>query len=138
LTAPDRRGTAWEGNWECLCDLMLAPMKTESGSFLGGPSFMMRRNLLSLGGTVVPYVQAGAGFLLTDAFGDRDRAAFGQAFNFTVAGHLGVRWFVARDLSLDLEGGYQYIFSPNGSSGRHGIHALGAQIGLTYHFPWGR
>jgi hypothetical protein len=137
LTAPDHHHPYLGGNWECLVDLMIAPIISDVGNYFVGPSFLLRRNLLDFGESVVPYAQIGGGFVLTDAHRDKTHEVFGQAFNFLCQAQIGLRCFISSDLSIDIEGGVQHISNANYSSRNYGINAFGGQIGVTYHFPWG-
>jgi len=48
---------------------------------------------------------------------------------------IGLKCFVAPNLSLDVEGGFQHISNAGLARRNHGVNALGAQVGLTYYFP---
>ena len=49
-----------------------------------------------------------------------------------------MKYFVSRNLSLDLEAGFQHISNANSADRNFGVNALGAQVGFTYYFPWGQ
>jgi Lipid A 3-O-deacylase (PagL) len=125
------------GNYECLCDLTGARATSGFGSWLAGPSLYLRFNWLEADVPVVPYVQVGAGGVLSDAYRVRTQPAIGQAFEYYLHYEVGVKCFVAPNLSVDVEGGLQHISNGGMSSRNAGVNAIGATVGLTYYFPRG-
>jgi lipid A 3-O-deacylase len=137
LTAPDDRDTLFRGNWECLASLTAAPISSDYGNYLVGPSVLLRKNYLTLGETFVPYSQVGVGFIYSDAYRDQTQQAIGQQFQFHVHAQVGLRYFISDTLSLAMEGGLQHISCGTMSGRNLGVNALGGQVGITYHFPSG-
>jgi Lipid A 3-O-deacylase (PagL) len=136
LTGPD--DYRWgRGNYECLCDLTGARVVSGFGSWLAGPSLLLRFNWLEPVAPVVPYAQVGAGGVLNDAYRVRTQPAIGQAFEFYLRAEVGVKYFVAPNVSVDVEGGLQHISNGGMSSRNAGVNAFGATVGLTYYFPRG-
>jgi hypothetical protein len=134
LTGPD---DYWwgRGNFECLCDLTGARATSGFGSWFAGPSLFLRFNWLEADAPVVPYAQVGAGGVLTDAYRVRTQPAIGQAFEYYLHYEVGVKCFVAPNLSVDVEGGLQHISNGGMSSRNAGVNAIGVTVGLTYYFP---
>jgi hypothetical protein len=133
-------GETWLGcgNHELLCDVTAADITSGGyGTYTAGQSFLLRFNQVEPGSSLVPYYQVGAGWLVTDAYENRTQPAIGQEFNFTLQAAVGVRYFVAQNLSLDVEGGYQHISSFGLADRDRGVNAWGGRVGLTYYFPWG-
>jgi hypothetical protein len=48
---------------------------------------------------------------------------------------IGVKYFVAPNLSLDLEAGIQHMSNGGMANRNLGVNAFGAQVRLTYYFP---
>jgi hypothetical protein len=137
LTSPGEFHS-WPGNWEALCDVTGAIVTSDYGNWLVGSSVYLRYNLVELGSCLVPYAQVGAGFLLNDAYRQTTQRAIGQMFEFHLHYEVGLKYFVAPNVSLDLEVGFQHISNANSSDRNFGVNAIGAQVGFTYYFPWGQ
>ena len=136
LTAPKDEGPL-RGNWEFLADVTAAQVISSYGNYLAGSSLFLRYNFLSPDSVLIPYSQIGGGVVFTDAYKDQTQRAIGQSFELIFHYELGLKYFVAPNLSLDIEGGYQHISKARMASRNCGVNALGAQIGVTYYFPWG-
>lgn len=124
------------GNFEFLADITVAAVTSEYGTVFGGPSFLLRKNLASSNSSIVPYVQAGVGFVLNDAHQNQQQQAIGQFFEFYLHGQVGLKFFVTEHLSLDIEFGIQHISNANLASRNLGVNAFGGQVGFSYYFPW--
>jgi len=101
------------------------------GGYIAGATLWLRYNFVprwSLG--LVPYVQAGAGFVSTDI----DHHIVGQPFNFNLDIGVGMRYFIARDWALDLECRYQHISNANLGRKNLGINSIGPILGISYFF----
>lgn len=125
-------------NIDFVLDLTVAGITTTYGTVFGGPTIHLRKNFADPGERVIPYVQAGLGFLFNDAFQDKDQKAIGHFFEFTQKVEVGIKWMVAPDLSLDVAFGAQHISNANLADRNLGVNAFGGQIGLTYYFSGGR
>lgn len=137
LNAPQDTTAFYRGNLEYVFDLTIAPITSGIGKAIGGPTLLWRYNFVQPNAGVIPYIQAGGGFHLTDAYKQRDQRAIGQGFNVVLRTEIGVRCFIAENWSLDIEGGYQYISNAQMATRNYGVNAIGAQIGFTYFFPSG-
>ncbi|HVK08139.1 MAG TPA: acyloxyacyl hydrolase [Gemmataceae bacterium] len=127
----------WPGNWEFLTDFTVSAITSDYGHWFAGPSFYLRRNFVGPDATLVPYSQLGAGFILNDAYRDKTQDAIGAFFEFYLHLEVGVKYFVSKNLSLDIEGGLQHISNADTAGRNLGVNAVGVQVGLTYYFPSG-
>jgi Lipid A 3-O-deacylase (PagL) len=126
------------GNFEWICDTTGAAIISDYGHWFAGQSYLCRFNFVEPGSCLVPYNQLGAGWVLNDAYRDKTQKAIGAFFEFYLHYEIGVHYFVAPNMSLDVEGGLQHI-SNGGTAGRNlGVNAFGAAVGFTYYFPAGR
>lgn len=136
LTCPENHWWGY-GNYECLIDLTGAAITSTFGHYFVGPSFYLRANWVT-DSCVVPYFQLGTGGVWNDAYKDQGQRAIGEGFEFYQHVELGLKYFVAPNMSLDVEGGLQHL--SNGGLARRnlGVNALGATVGFTYYLPTGR
>lgn len=125
------------GNYECLLDLTGAAITSTYGHYFVGPSFYLRANWIT-GSCAVPYFQLGTGAVWNDAYTDQSQRAIGEGLEFYQHVELGLKYFVAPNMSLDVEVGLQHL--SNGGLARRnlGVNALGATVGFTYYFPNGQ
>jgi len=108
---------------------------SDFGHYFIGFGPLLRYNFVHLGSRIVPYIQAGVGFQYNDAYKDVNQPYLGSRIQLTAQGQLGLRVFLTKCCSLDLEGGFQHI-SDLGMSGRSdGIDAIGGMFGATFFFP---
>lgn len=127
----DVRGEGiFRGNFELVPDLFAAGIWQRTGHYIAGWTLWGRYNFVPPGWRVTPYMQLGAGAVLTDISHQID----GQNFNFNLDISLGVRYFIKRNLSLNAEYRYQHI--SNADTGRHnlGINANGPVLGVSWFF----
>jgi hypothetical protein len=126
------------GNWECICDNTAAAIISDYGHWFAGQSYLLRYNFLAPVCPVVPYHQLGAGWVINDAYKDQNQHAIGQALEFYLHYEIGLKYFVAPNMSLDIECGIQHISNGGLANRNLGVNAFGAQIGVTYYLPAGR
>ena len=124
------------GAFEGLIDVTGASVvDSDFGNYFFGSGLLFRYNFVKPGSRVVPYAQAGVGFQYNDAFHDLNQSYLGSRIELTAQGQLGLRVFLTKCFSLDLEGGFQH-FSDLGRSNRNdGINALGGMAGMTFFLP---
>ena len=122
------------GYWEFLTDVTGAAVTSSYGNWFAGTSFLLRYNWAERGSFLVPYTQGGVGGIFTDAYKDPFQRAIGQSFEFRLHAEVGLKCFVAPNLSVDIEGGLQHISNANMASRNLGANALGGSVGLTYYF----
>jgi hypothetical protein len=115
-----------------LGELMAAPITGTFGNFLVGPSIVARFDLRDPNCRVVPYFQAGTGFVLTDASHDHTQGAIGEVFEFLQQVEAGVRFRLCSRVDLLCEGGLQHI--SNAGLARHnlGVNCLGGSMGIRW------
>lgn len=134
LNTPDPAGGVLAGNWEALIELSANGIFEGSGNIMIGPSALVRYNFVQPDWKVVPYVQAGLGFVYTDAYEDKNQRAIGQAIEFTPQAGAGVRILVSKDWSVDVEGMFHHVSNAGMADRNLGINAVGGLVGATYHF----
>ena len=125
------------GNYECLFDVTGAAVTTRYGNWFAGSTFFARANWVEPGWSVVPYLQAGTGAVYNDAYKDQTQRALGQGLEFYLHLEAGLKYFIAPNLSLDIEGGLQHQSNGGLASRNYGINCYGGAVGLTYYFPCG-
>ena len=120
------------GAFEGLLDLNGGDVyDSDFGDYFTGAGLLCRYNFARPGSRVVPYIQAGVGFQYNDAFQDANQSYLGSRIELTAQSQLGLRVFLCKRVSLDLEGGFQHISDMNMSNRNDGINAIGGMGGLT-------
>jgi opacity protein-like surface antigen len=100
------------------------------GSYVAGGTVWLRGNLVMEHSRFVPYIQAGAGLTCTDI----NRELTGQNFNFNLDLGAGVRYFVTRNCSVNVEYRYQHISNAYMSRQDLGVNAHGPMLGISFFF----
>jgi outer membrane protein X len=118
------------GNFEVAGSLFGGGIFEGEGNYVSGITAWIQYNFVPRGSRFVPYVHAGMG--LTDT--DLDRQLEGQNFNFNLNLGAGVRYFFARNWSLNLECRYQHISNADLSAHNQGVNALGPMLSVSYFF----
>jgi len=95
-------------------------------------SFFLRKNFVTPDSKFVPYCQLGVGCILNDAHQDKTQDAVGEMFEFYLHAEVGLKCFLTKDLSLDIEMGMQHISNANLASRNLGVNAFGGSVGFTY------
>ena len=122
------------GNDELMVEALGGPIFTGPGTALGGFSLIYRRNFLSAGARVIPYIQGGAGGIYSDAFHDREQRALGSPFEFDLQGAAGVRFRLTPQWTFDAEFSYRHLSNANLSDRNYGTNAIGGMMGVSYGF----
>ena len=104
LTNPSDDGLL-RGNWEFLADVTVSAITSDYGHWFAGPSFYLRHNFVQPEAFLVPYAQLGAGFILNDLTGTNPRRPSAKFFEFYLHAEVGVKYFISKNWSVDLEGG---------------------------------
>jgi opacity protein-like surface antigen len=121
----------WRGNFELAGEGFGNAIFEGEGSYIAGCTLWLRYNFVPRNSTgLVPYAQAGAGFVSTDI----DHSIVGQPFNFNLDLALGARYFVGRNWALSLEYRYQHISNAGLNDRNVGINAHGPVLGVSYFF----
>ena len=134
INAPQDTDALYRGNMEVLFDLTAGYVNGSFGNYLFGPAVIGRYNFVQPNAPIIPYLQVGAGFIVTDAYKYRTQDAIGQQVDARLFAGLGVHCQLRQDLFLDIEGGYSSISNFGATDRGAGVHSLGVQVGLTYFF----
>jgi lipid A 3-O-deacylase len=129
ITDPAREGWA-RGNFELAGEAFGGGIFDGAGDYLSGMTLWLRYNMLPEGWRVVPFVQAGAGVMFTDA----DRHLIGQDFNFNLEVGVGARYMLSDRWSINLEYRFQHISNANMAQRNVGINAQGVMLGVSRFF----
>ncbi len=122
------------GNNEFMLEVVGGPMFQGPGSALGGLSIVYRRNFLSPGARVIPYFDAGAGGVYSDASHDRVQQALGSPFEFDLQAGVGVRFRLGLGWTLDAEFSYRHLSNAHIVDRNLGTNAIGGLLGASYSF----
>lgn len=127
----DSRGSGWRrGNIELLGEAFGGGIVSGRGNYTAGFALALRYNFIPESWRVVPFAQIGLGAEFTDI----DTRLLGQRFNFNLDAALGMRWFVASRVSLNLEYRYQHISDADQTKLNVGINAHGPVVGVSWYF----
>jgi opacity protein-like surface antigen len=130
LTEPPAGGGFLRGNLELSLEGFGDAIWKGQGNYIAGETLWIRYNFLPRDWCVVPYAQAGAGFVLTDT----DRYLVGENFNFNLDLALGARYFIAPRWAVNLEYRFQHISNANLGPKNVGINAQGPILGVSWFF----
>jgi hypothetical protein len=122
------------GNTDIIAELSVWPIFEGFGDIVVGPAGIARYNFVQPGSQFVPYVQAGAGIVYTDAYQDRSQRAIGQAQEFTLQAGVGLHYLLSQTWSVSAEADYLHVSNADLSSRNAGVNALGGMLGVTYRF----
>ncbi len=122
------------GNNEFILEAIGGPMFQGPGSALGGLSIVYRRNFLSPGARIVPYLDLGAGGVYSDAFHDKAQQALGSPFEFDLQAGIGVRFRLGLNWTMDAEFAYRHLSNAHIVDRNLGTNAVGGLIGASYSF----
>ena len=135
-TSPCWERTWVKGNFETLVELTVAPITSGPGNIVIGPSLIARHNILWCPEQrCVPYLQAGAGVIYTDAGNDHTQGAVGQEVEFLLQAQLGLRTRLNQNWTFDVEAGFHHISNAGIATHNGGVNNFGASIGFTYTLP---
>jgi outer membrane protein W len=114
--------------------MQAAPVIDGFGHIVVGPALLLRYTFGDADCRLLPYVQAGAGIVYTDASHDHTQHAIGQEQEFTLQAAVGLHYMISACCSLDAEGQYLHISNADLAHRNAGVNGLGAAIGITFHF----
>src|SRR5262249_26019315 len=100
--------------------------------YFTGPCALVRYNFVHPECLVVPYFQAGAGLLLTDAYREQGQHMIGRWQEFLLRAEFWLHFLVTERLSLDIEGGWQPTPNAGLADRNGGLNNFGFAIGFTY------
>jgi lipid A 3-O-deacylase len=122
------------GNFEFLIGLGGGAVIYGPGTALANGDLFLRYNFVQRRAVIVPYVQIGAGLLVSDAAQDHSQRNIGRTIEGNLQTSLGVRILLNANWSLDLEGVFQHISNANTADRNVGVNALGGLVGVTREF----
>jgi hypothetical protein len=123
------------GNFELLFELTYSTIFRGAGTYLRGFTLLGRYNLLPSNPKWAPYLQIGVGAVLNDAYKDLSQSEIGQSVEFTPQGSIGLRYFIARKWTADVEAKFQHISDAGLTPGRNGgVNSAGGFLGVSYFF----
>ena len=122
------------GNFELLFELTNSFIYEGPGNYMRGYTLLGRYNLLLSDPRWATYFQVGVGAVVNDAYKDMSQKAVGQAIEFTPQMSIGLRYFIARRWTMDLEAMFHHVSNAYLSDRNNGINAVGGFLGVTYFF----
>ena len=122
------------GNDEIMLETEGGPIFHGYGSALGGLSIVYRRNFLSPGAKIVPYLNLGAGGIYSDAFHDRVQQSLGGQFEFDLQVSAGAHFRLSPRWSLDAEFAYRHLSDAFITKRDLGTNGVGGVFGITRSF----
>jgi len=127
----DVKGAEWlRGNVEVAGEGFGSAVFKGCGGYVAGMTGWLRYNFVPQRCRMVPFAQGGAGVTFTDI----DHHVVGETFNFNLDLGAGVRCFVARNWSVNLELRYQHISNAHLNPVNLGINSYGPILGVSYFF----
>ncbi|MBV9122944.1 MAG: acyloxyacyl hydrolase [Planctomycetes bacterium] len=127
-------GSLLRGNFECFIDETFMDVAKGPGNYLWGPSALLRYNFVQPDWRLIPYFQAGAGFVFNDIYKDPNQHAIGESFEFLLQFGTGAHYLLSDNWSLDAETNFMHISNAGLAKHNIGINAPGASLGLTWFF----
>lgn len=134
INDPSESKSLLRGNFETMFELSNSIISKGFGDYIGGFTGLMRYNFVQPDSNLIPYIQAGAGIVYTDAYRDHSQDAIGQAIEFTLQGSLGLHYLIKKNWSIDAEAVFHHISNAGMSDRNIGINATGGFIGITCFF----
>jgi lipid A 3-O-deacylase len=122
------------GNFELLFELTNSFIYEGPGNYMRGFTLLGRYNLLLSNPRWATYIQVGVGAVVNDVYEDMSQNSVGQAIEFTPQMSIGLRHFIARHWTMDLEAMFHHVSNAHFSDRNNGINAVGGFLGVTYFF----
>jgi hypothetical protein len=122
------------GNFELLFELTNSVIFEGFGTYIRGFTLLGRYNLLLPNPRWALYFQLGVGAVVNDAYQDMSQTEIGQAVEFTPQASIGVRYFIARNWTLDVEAMFHHISNAYFDERNDSINSVGGFLGVTYFF----
>jgi opacity protein-like surface antigen len=129
LTDPSGIGIL-RGNFEIAGSLFGGAIFKGEGTYVTGTTVWLRYNFVPETSRFAPYAQGGMGLTSTDL----DRRIESQNFNFNLNLGVGVRYFIARNWSLNLECRFQHISNADMAQRNQGVNAFGGLLSVSHFF----
>jgi opacity protein-like surface antigen len=131
---PSSREFFFRGNFEAILEFNYSNVTRGSGSYLAGAGAILRYNIVYPDTNFRPFIQAGGGIVLTDVYQERSQELIGNSYQFDLQLSLGVRFPLAGNWTIDIEGMYNHISNGGLSDRNDGVDGGGILVGLTYYF----
>ena len=122
------------GNDEFMVETEGGPIFHGPGSALGGLSIIYRRNFLSPGAKVVPYLNLGAGGVYSDAYHQKVQQSLGGKFEFDLQVAAGAHFRLSSRWSLDAEFAYRHLSDAFITERNLGTNGVGGVLGVSRAF----
>ncbi len=132
LYTPQGAGHRLDGNLEAILEVTNSFVFNGFGNYVGGVAGLIRYNLTGFGDRFVPYIQAGAGLVYTDARKNSSQRAIGRSMNASLRTGAGFRYLLNKNWSLDAEAAFEHISNAGTADRNDGVNSLGAFVGITY------
>ena len=124
----------WTGQFETLAEFNGASVCDGAGHTLGGAGALLRYRFAKPGVRWNPYVQIGAGGVISDVYKDETQGLIGQAFEFSLQAGAGLSFHLTERWSLDIEAMFVHISNAGMSDRNVGANAGGVFFGATRRF----
>jgi hypothetical protein len=118
--------------FQMLADIQTAPIYKGIGSYVVGPSGLLRWDVVDPRSRLVPYAQIGAGPTFTDGWRNPVQRYIGREQEFLLQVVGGVRWRISPCCSFDVEGGWQHISNADLAPRNLGLNSVGGTMGFTF------
>jgi len=122
------------GNAELMLEISGGKVFNGPGDYVALGGVVARYNFIQPDAKLVPYIQLGAGAVYNDVYEEEGQDLLGREWEAGFSGAVGVRYLIGQKWSIAVEGGYHFITNFGSEDRDHGLHAAGAQIGLTRFF----
>ena len=122
------------GNDEIMLETEGGPIFHGYGSALGGLSIVYRRNFLSPGAKIVPYLNLGAGGIYSDAYHDKVQQSLGGKFEFDLQVSAGAHFRLSPRWSIDAEFAYRHLSDAFITERNLGTNGIGGVLGVSRAF----
>ena len=122
------------GNDEIMLETEGGPIFHGFGSALGGLSIVYRRNFLSPGAKIVPYLNLGVGGIYSDASHDKVQQQLSGPFEFDLQVSFGAHFRLSPRWSLDAEFAYRHLSDAFITEPNLGTNGIGGVFGVTRAF----
>ena len=122
------------GNNEIMLETEGGPIFHGYGSALGGGSIVYRRNFLSPGAKIVPYLNLGTGIIYSDAYHDKVQRSLGGRFEFDLQVSAGAHFRLSPRWSIDAEFAYRHLSDAFITERNLGTNGIGGVLGVSRAF----
>lgn len=124
----------WGGNYELLAAVGGGAVFDGPGDGYGTFIVHLRYNFARRGARLIPYVQTGLGFFVSDIARSRAQADIGRTVEFDIQDEAGLRYLLSSHWSLQAEVSYRHVSNAGTADRNVGINAVGALLGLSRSF----